>query len=306
VAKAGSAMTRMEISFDDYDAECLTFLAQHFDTEGEHVVISDFPRYEELGREHIMKVVDRFQRFQIIEFLNRGTITILPQLLSVAEQLRVPEESIDEHMSVTDVEISCLNRLAEIFESGTTQTSVSTLFDGMDIDNGQKHSVCESLKSRRVINSTYQMGQKLPYFIEILPSAVEQCDRHSKPISTDAPAPAPRTMWETIHAIALLWFGDPNARFAKLFAIAGVALIAAPWWQPVLQQFAVRYLGIQDTLLADADSTMFWSGWVFVAIALGLYIWIKRLQTQKKRVAGWPSRSAGLQSNKKPHLQDSD
>ncbi|WP_145218168.1 hypothetical protein [Gimesia alba] len=91
-------------------------------------------------------------------------------------------------------------------------------------------------------------------------------------------------MSETIHAIALLWFGDPNARFAKFFAIAGVALIAAPWWQPVLQQLAVRYLGIPDPLLANADSAMFWSGWVFVVIALVLYIWIKRLQTQEKKV----------------------
>ncbi|QDT43465.1 hypothetical protein Pan241w_35660 [Gimesia alba] len=157
-------MTRIEISFDEYDAECLTFLSEHFDTQGEYVAISDFPQYKELGREHVVKVVDRFRRFQMVEFLDRDTITILPQLLSVAEQLRVPEKSADEPMSFADVEITCLNRLADMFKSGTMGTSVDILFDGIDIDNSQKNSVCEFLKTRNVIKPTYQLGQRLPYF----------------------------------------------------------------------------------------------------------------------------------------------
>jgi len=92
----------------------------------------------------------------------------------------------------------------------------------------------------------------------------------------------PRTGWSTIYGIALLWFGDPNARFAKFFAVGGFALVAAPWWQPVLQQLAVKHLGIPDTFLANADGAMFWSGWVLIAIALGLYVWVKRLQHGKE------------------------
>lgn len=85
-------MTRMEVSFDDYDAECLRFLTEYFDKHGENVAIRDFPRYAELGHDHVLKVVDRFRRFQMIKLLSRSTVTILPQLISVAEQLRNPSK----------------------------------------------------------------------------------------------------------------------------------------------------------------------------------------------------------------------
>lgn len=275
-------MTRLEVSFDDYDAECLTFLTEHFDAEGEHVAIRDFPRYEELGREHVMKVIDRYCRYQMIEFLDRGTITILPQLLSNADQLRAPVDS--ESTPFSENEAKCLERLSELFQSGTTQTSVNELFANMDVDNGQKHAICESLKASGAIKPTYQLGQQLPYAIQILPNVVKQ-HRQQQDADQVTTRETPRTAWDTIYGIAILWFGDPNARFAKFFAVAGVALIAAPWWQPVLQQLAVKYLGIPETFLANADNAMFWSGWLLIAIALGLYIWIKRLQHQNNKTA---------------------
>src|SRR5690606_32403819 len=82
----------------------------------------------------------------------------------------------------------------------------------------------------------------------------------------------PRGGWDTLYRFAVLWFGNPNSRFAKYFAIAGVTLISAPWWQPIVHHLVVRYLGVSDTFLADADQGMFWSGWVLIVISLCLYM----------------------------------
>ena len=92
------------------------------------------------------------------------------------------------------------------------------------------------------------------------------------------PAPEQNShgFWGTVYGIAKLWFGDPSTRFAKSFAIFGVALIAAPWWHPIIHQLAVKHLDVDPTLLQNADDTMFWSGWVLVALAVVLYIWVKR------------------------------
>ena len=98
-------------------------------------------------------------------------------------------------------------------------------------------------------------------------------------------APVPRTTWDKIHGIALLWYGDPNASFAKFFAIPGVALIAAPWWQPVLQQAAVHYLDVPPNSLAEADCKLFWSGWILVVIAVCLYIWLKQATSKIRHTA---------------------
>lgn len=89
----------------------------------------------------------------------------------------------------------------------------------------------------------------------------------------------------TLYRIAALWFGDPKARFAKFFVAAGVALVAARWWQPIIQQLAVRNLGIPNDFLADADSGMFWSGWVLITIGVSLYVWIKLRDTAPSQSA---------------------
>lgn len=94
----------------------------------------------------------------------------------------------------------------------------------------------------------------------------------SVPSGGDSP---PADIYDMTYRIAVLWFGDPKARFAKGFVLAGIALVAAPWWQPILQKLAVQRLGIPDEFLANADTGMFWSGWGLIAIGIALYIWIK-------------------------------
>jgi hypothetical protein len=82
-------------------------------------------------------------------------------------------------MSFAKHEKSCLKRLADLFEQGTTATSVQALFNGMAINDGQKHAICESLKNRGIIKATYQLGQSLPYRIEILAAVVTERDNVS-------------------------------------------------------------------------------------------------------------------------------
>lgn len=79
-------------------------------------------------------------------------------------------------MSFAKLEKSCLKRLANLFEQGTTTTSVRALLNGMAIDDGQKHAICESLKNRGIIKATYHLGQQLPYQNEILAAPVTERD----------------------------------------------------------------------------------------------------------------------------------
>ena len=44
--------------------------------------------------------------------------------------------------------------------------------------------------------------------------------------------------------------------------------------------------------MANADREMFWSGWALIAIALFLYVWVKRLLTQKKKSGLEPGKVA--------------
>ncbi len=202
-------------------------------------------------------------------------------------------------MSLAEYERECVNRLARLFESGITHISCTVLFEGMTLNNSQKYSICELLREKQLINPLFQMGQQLPYQIEILPCVLNELPlvqtetyidpntgyEHRSTIISAAPFEPEnvddsglqqRDMGSTLFQIAKLWFGDPSTRFPKYLAVAGVTLIAARWWQPVIQQLAVEKLGVDATFLANADNGMFWSGWVLICIALTLYIWIKR------------------------------
>lgn len=84
-----------------------------------------------------------------------------------------------------------------------------------------------------------------------------------------------RTTWNELYRILVLWIGDPNARFAKIFAYAGFAMIASPWWLPYFEQLAVRSFGVSEVHSISTDVKIFWSGWGLVAISITLYVWIK-------------------------------
>lgn len=116
-------MTRTEISFDEYDAECLAFLTEHFDQKGEYVDINVFPRYEELGRDRVMQTITRFRRFNMVEFHTSASIEILPQVFDVADQLRGTNDDseYDIFISYASSDSAIANELrAEIEKHGLT------------------------------------------------------------------------------------------------------------------------------------------------------------------------------------------
>ena len=83
---------RTQVQFDAYEAECLAFLADHFDKHGAYVQTEDFPRYEEVGDEVVQNVTARFSRYKLIKRETRDSVQVLPQLLEVVDQLRVPSD----------------------------------------------------------------------------------------------------------------------------------------------------------------------------------------------------------------------
>ena len=80
-------------------------------------------------------------------------------------------------MSFAKNKRQCVERLANMFERGITLTTTRELFDGIQVDESEKHALCETLKKNSLIKATYEMGQRLPYEIEILPLVVEARDR---------------------------------------------------------------------------------------------------------------------------------
>jgi len=101
---------------------------------------------------------------------------------------------------------------------------------------------------------------------ESVPSSQQTQPAYASPVSQ---------FFEIIYRIAVLWVGDPKSRYPTLLALAGIALIAAPWWQQVFQQAAVKYFQLPGDFLAKSESSLFWSGWVFVGISVVLYVWLK-------------------------------
>jgi len=116
-------MPRTGVSFDDYEAECLAFLTEHFDQKGEFVDLDAFPRYQELGRDRVMETIQRFRRLNLIGFHSRSSIEILPQVFDVADQLRVTDDDAkyDIFISYASPDSALANELSdEIAKHGLT------------------------------------------------------------------------------------------------------------------------------------------------------------------------------------------
>ncbi|MEQ1828154.1 MAG: hypothetical protein ABL921_19500 [Pirellula sp.] len=179
------------------------------------------------------------------------------------------------------LEKECIGRLADMFEQGTMETDVRILFDGLQADDRQKNAICESLKSQGVIEPTYQFGSLLPYFIQINASIIKRRDALFRADQFQELSSPRRGVLQTIYDLACLWWGDPSTRFPKIVFLSGIALIAAPWWQPVFQQIVLKFFKLPEGPLANFDHKMFWSGWVVVAISVCLYLWPKRNSVSK-------------------------
>lgn len=124
-------------------------------------------------------------------------------------------------MSFAKHEKSCVKRLADMFERGTTATLVNALFNGIAIDDKQKRAICESLKDRGVIKPTYQLGQRLPYQIEILAAAVTERDNLIHDNKFERLKRGLLSSW---------WFGIPVFVFVVVAAIITVVIAVAGFY----------------------------------------------------------------------------
>jgi predicted transcriptional regulator len=86
----------------------------------------------------------------------------------------------------------------------------------------------------------------------------------------------PRTNLEIAYDAFRLWIGDPQTRIPKLIVIAGLTLIAAPWWQPILNGLAVKWLNVDQATLDRTETTLLISGWCLVMLGVYLYVHITR------------------------------
>lgn len=80
-------------------------------------------------------------------------------------------------MSFAKNERACVDRLAKLFEGGSTRITPHVLFEGIKADTSQQNALCESLEHRGLVKLLHQLGQLLPIQIEILPTVIEARDR---------------------------------------------------------------------------------------------------------------------------------
>lgn len=69
-----------------------------------------------------------------------------------------------------------------------------------------------------------------------------------------------------------LWIGDPKTRIPKLLIVAGIPLVASPWWQPVINGLVVKYLDVNQSILDFAETSLVVSGWLLILLGIVLYI----------------------------------
>ncbi len=140
-------MSKTEVTYDDYEAECLGFLADHFDKEGEFVDIDDFPRFEEVGRDRVNGVLSRFRRFNLIQFHTRGSIEILPHLFDVVEQLSAPKS--DNKYDIFISYACCDSSLAKEVQSEIEKRGMTSFMAEKDIpvSSDWKRTIRDALRS---------------------------------------------------------------------------------------------------------------------------------------------------------------
>lgn len=94
-------MATVKIEFSDHEQECLRFLAKHYDQQANYINVRSIPVYETLGMEGTWQIVERFQRFGLVELRTNEEITILPKMIEVAQQLAEAIQNLTKQTSQT-------------------------------------------------------------------------------------------------------------------------------------------------------------------------------------------------------------
>lgn len=113
-----------------------------------------------------------------------------------------------------------------------------------------------------------------------------------------------KSKFEVAYDALKLWGGDPKTRIPKLLILAGLPMVASPWWQPLVNGLAVKYLHVSQELLDAAETSLVASGWTLVVIGVLLYLRATRsLQSSQLSGAATESTELSLPKNIHPDVQ---
>jgi len=128
-------------SFDQYEAEALAHLAEHFDHVSRYLDIDNFYKCDELGRDAVMKTIERFIRLELIEMQTRRSIEIDPKVFDVVAQLRCETEPTPESPSTVNYNILGANARINVNSIDNSANTVS-------VDHSVFNEICEIINSQ--------------------------------------------------------------------------------------------------------------------------------------------------------------
>ena len=80
---------------------------------------------------------------------------------------------------------------------------------------------------------------------------------------------------EHLKWFATLFFGDPKTRVPKAIIYTALAILGAPWWQPIFLALVKRFVDVDIAAIESGDLIAYRTGVGLLAIGLILFIWIK-------------------------------
>ncbi len=84
------------VDFDEADAKVISVLVDYYDQHGAYVEFEEVTAEVKLDNQKVEQILERFCRYELVERVDRGgTWQIMPQLLSVADQLSAPKPEPD-------------------------------------------------------------------------------------------------------------------------------------------------------------------------------------------------------------------
>ncbi|WP_374473453.1 hypothetical protein [Arenimonas sp.] len=77
---------------------------------------------------------------------------------------------------------------------------------------------------------------------------------------------------EPVLEILKVWLGHHLARAANSLLLAGLALLSAPWWQPILYALVANHLQIDMAVISFMEASAVTTGWILVLLGIALHL----------------------------------
>ena len=109
------------IKLSPQEKKYLLFLAGYYDQQDDEIFIQDIPGYDEVGEDNMMKTLERFNRYNLIEWAMNKSIKIPASIISIAQQLS------DYTSSFSSQELEVIQLLATYYDQEDDHISVESL-----------------------------------------------------------------------------------------------------------------------------------------------------------------------------------